>query len=57
VGVHFCLGAPLARAQLNALFRAMATRCKGFSLEGTVERSSSVLFHGARTLPIRLDPA
>ena len=56
-GIHFCLGAPLARAQMNALWKTMAERCKGFTLDGKVERTSSVLFHGARILPIRLDPA
>ena len=55
-GIDFCLGAPLARAQLNALWKTMAERCKGFTLDGKVERTSSVLFDGARILPIRLDP-
>ncbi len=57
VGIHFCLGAPLARAQLSALWSAFARRTKGFVIDGPVERSYNVLFRGARTLPIRIDPA
>lgn len=57
VGVHFCLGAPLARAQLNGLWKVLAQRCKSIALDGEVERTSSVLFRGARRLPIRLEPA
>lgn len=57
VGVHFCLGAPLARAQLNHLWGAFAKRTKGFTIDGEVDRSYNVLFRGARTLPIRIEPA
>lgn len=57
VGVHYCLGAPLARAQMNGLWKALARRCKSFTLAGEVTRSSSVLFRGARTLPLRLEAA
>lgn len=55
-GIHYCLGAPLARAQLSALWRAFATRTKGFAIDGEVARSYNVLFRGARSLPLRVDP-
>lgn len=57
VGIHYCLGAPLARAQLSALWNAFARRVKGFEIDGEVVRSYNVLFRGARNLPIRIDPA
>jgi cytochrome P450 len=57
VGIHYCLGAPLARAQLTALWGALARRTKGFQIDGEVVRSYNVLFRGARNLPIRVEPA
>lgn len=57
VGIHFCLGAPLARAQLTALWSAMARRTKRFEIDGPVARSYNVLFRGARSLPIRVELA
>lgn len=53
-GIHYCLGAPLARLQLSTLWSALATRTKGFEIDGEVERSANVLFRGARTLPVRI---
>lgn len=57
VGVHYCLGAPLARAQLGAVWKSFARRVKRFELAGDVARSHNVLFRGARRLPIRIEPA
>ena len=54
VGVHYCLGAPLARAQLSSLFGAFSKRVKSFELTGEVERTYNVLFRGAKRLPISL---
>jgi beta-dihydromenaquinone-9 omega-hydroxylase len=56
VGVHYCLGAPLARAQLVGLFRALATRVRSFAISGEVVRSHNVLFRGAKSLPIVVQP-
>jgi cytochrome P450 len=56
IGVHYCLGAPLARAQLTTLFSAFATRLRTFEISGEVVRSGSVLFRGARNLPLTVDP-
>lgn len=55
-GIHYCLGAPLARAQLVTLWTALAKRTTGFVIDGEVERSHNVLFRGARSLPIRVTP-
>jgi len=54
-GIHYCLGAPLARAQLTAVWGALARRAPGFEIvDGAVERTHSILFRGARRLPIRV---
>jgi cytochrome P450 len=53
-GIHYCLGAPLARAQLSSTFRAFAERAPAIELDGEVVRGSSVLFRGVKKLPIRL---
>jgi cytochrome P450 len=53
-GIHYCLGAPLARAQLTSTFRAFAARAPAIELDGEVVRGSSVLFRGVKKLPIRL---
>lgn len=57
VGVHYCLGAPLARAQLTAVWSVFARHVKSFELAGEVVRSHNVLFRGARRLPIRIEAA
>ncbi|MEV0388409.1 cytochrome P450 [Nonomuraea sp. NPDC050643] len=36
-GMHFCLGAPLARAEIRATFGALARRLPGLRLRGAVE--------------------
>jgi cytochrome P450 len=56
-GIHYCLGAPLARLELSTLWTAFLKRTKGFTLDGDYERTHNVLFRGARTLPIHIAPA
>jgi cytochrome P450 len=56
VGVHFCLGAPLARLQLGALFSALVKSISKLELDGEVVRAHSVLFRGVRRLPLRIEP-
>ena len=55
VGIHHCLGAPLARAQLVCSFRALLERTSSFQLNGDVVRSSNVLFRGVTRMPLRLE--
>lgn len=55
-GIHFCLGAPLARLQLVSLARGLLARARSLELDGTVEHSSNVLFRGVRHLPLRVTP-
>lgn len=55
-GVHYCVGAPLARVELEVAFAAFATRIEKFELNGEPERVRSLVFRGVRSLPLALSP-
>jgi cytochrome P450 len=55
-GVHFCLGAPLARLQMVAVARAMLASVRSMDLCGSVVRTGNVLFRGVRRLPVAVRP-
>ena len=57
VGVHHCLGAPLARLQLKVFFEGLCRRGVTPRLAGPEVRSDSLLFRRFETLPMRFDPA
>jgi cytochrome P450 len=59
VGEHFCLGAHLARLELQAIFRHLAARLEDIELTGPVERLRSSFLGGVKHVPIRyrLSPA
>jgi cytochrome P450 len=52
-GPHFCLGAPLARIQLRAMFEAVLDQLGEVELAGTPDRLRSNFQHGVKHLPIR----
>jgi cytochrome P450 len=52
-GVHFCLGAALARMEMNCFFSELAPRLKSIELAGDPELSSTVFVGGLKHLPIR----
>jgi hypothetical protein len=54
-GPHFCLGAPLARMQLNAFFSELLSRLDNFELTGPVERTQGITNSGIKHLPIRYE--
>jgi cholest-4-en-3-one 26-monooxygenase len=58
IGEHFCLGANLARLELNVIFRDLAARLEHVELAGPVERMRSSFLVGAKRMPIqyRLKP-
>lgn len=53
-GVHFCLGAPLARMQLLGIFGALLDHVDVLEATGPAVRSGNVLFRGIRSLPVRI---
>ena len=54
-GIHFCLGAPLARLEAQIAFRALLDRFPSWQLdEDALERRPNPLLRGLSKLPIRL---
>lgn len=51
-GMHFCLGAPLARLEAQNAFASLAARVPGLVLDGEPERRPSLLIRGFRSLPV-----
>ncbi|MCC3778539.1 cytochrome P450 [Streptomyces sp. UNOB3_S3] len=51
-GVHHCLGAPLARLELQEALRALALRLPGVHLAGEVVWKTEMLVRGPRSLPV-----
>ena len=53
VGEHFCLGAHLARLELQVAYKYLLPRIEEVELAGPVERLRSSLVGGVKRLPIR----
>ncbi len=53
IGVHYCLGANLARLELQEIFRRLVPRLEGLELAGPVQRMRSSFVGGIKHLPIR----
>jgi cytochrome P450 len=53
IGVHFCLGANLARLELQEIFRRLVTRVEAVELAGPVERMHSSFVGGIKRMPVR----
>ena len=53
IGEHFCLGANVARLELNVMFRHLAERLEFAELAGPVERLRSSFLGGVKHMPIR----
>ncbi|RDH74237.1 cytochrome P450 [Mycolicibacterium moriokaense] len=52
-GVHFCLGAALARMEMNSLFTELVPRLQSIELAGAPELSATTFVGGLKHLPIR----
>jgi cytochrome P450 len=52
-GVHFCLGAALARMEVNSFFTELLPRLKAIELNGKPELIATVFVGGLKHLPIR----
>jgi len=51
-GVHHCLGAPLARLELQEALRALTREMPGLRLAGDIEWKTQMLVRGPRSMPI-----
>jgi cytochrome P450 len=52
-GVHFCLGAALARMEINSFFSELLPRLDSIELTGAPELSATIFVGGLKHLPIR----
>jgi cytochrome P450 len=52
-GEHFCMGAQLARVELEVMLRHLLARLERFELSGSVERLSSAVNGSIKRLPLR----
>lgn len=51
-GIHYCVGAPLARVEIAAALDALLTRLPGLRLAGEPERRQEFVIRGLSTLPV-----
>ncbi len=58
-GIHFCLGAPLARLEAKIALEAVLSRLPGLSLApgSQLERMDSTIVYGLKALPVSWQPA
>jgi cytochrome P450 len=54
-GVHFCLGAALARMEVNSFFSELVPRLKSIELAGEPEHMATIFVGGLKHLPIRYE--
>lgn len=55
-GVHFCLGASLARAEIRATMRQIVERLPDMELAGEPVRLKSDFVNGIKSMPVRFTP-
>ena len=54
-GLHHCVGAPLAKLEMEIALGALVSKAKSIVVEGPVpERKSSLIFRGLSALPLRI---
>lgn len=56
-GSHFCLGASLARMEINILLEELVKRVPALKMMGEVKRLRSNFINGIKHLPVELEPA
>jgi cytochrome P450 len=52
-GIHFCLGAQLARMELRSLFTELVPRLQSLELSGAPQTAKTTFVGGHKTVPIR----
>ena len=55
-GIHYCLGAPLARLEAKVVTEEVLRRTKGMHQTGTGERTSNLIVRGMKSLPVAFEP-
>jgi cytochrome P450 len=53
-GIHYCVGAPLAKIELEVALSSFARQVGSFTMEGTPERVRSLVFRGMNELPLAI---
>jgi cytochrome P450 len=53
-GTHHCLGAPLARLELDVALTTLAAHCPGVELVAEPVRQNAFTIHGYESVPVRL---
>ncbi|MEE1929013.1 cytochrome P450 [Streptomyces sp. TRM 70351] len=56
LGAHYCIGAPLAKAELGALFTAVLRHTSRVELTGEPKYNGSIINFGLDACPVRLTP-
>jgi cytochrome P450 len=56
-GIHYCVGANLARAELREGLAALAERVRLITLDGEPEFGTPSGIYGLESLPVRMHPA
>ncbi|MGZ4661243.1 MAG: cytochrome P450 [Arthrobacter sp.] len=58
-GIHFCLGAPLARLEARIALQAVIARLPGLAVtpHAQLERMESTIIYGVKALPVTWEPA
>jgi cytochrome P450 len=56
-GIHYCLGAPLARVEGAIAIRALVARTNNLHLAGTPRWRDTLVLRGLRSLPVAFDAA
>ena len=54
-GIHYCMGAPLARMEGRVAVKAVLDKLPNLRLTGTPEEISAHVLHGVETLPVAWD--
>ncbi|WP_409183931.1 cytochrome P450 [Amycolatopsis sp. VS8301801F10] len=54
MGIHYCVGAPLARVEIAAALTALTKRLPDLRLAGEPERRPEFVIRGLRTLPVTI---
>jgi len=55
IGEHYCLGASLAKLELECIFRELSQRVDQIELAGPIERLRATVIRGVKRLPVRFD--